>query len=795
MNNINNPYIIGRPIYKHEQQKFFGREKLFNFINDNLENDQKTILLFGQRRIGKSSVLSQISRFIPERKYFCVIFDLQDKGNLELLDVLNYLAKKIIESLDLSDHEIPLPLTSVTDFFDGFLPEIYQRLENRNIVLLLDEFDALNIHGNKFLELIRNQGRNIFCIPVLGRNIDDTNNFLAMFHDAPQQEIGLLDEDSARKLITKPAQYVLEYDPDAITAILELAAGHPYFTQVICFSIFMQARENNKWVVDRSDVQNIIAKAIETSHAGLAWLLNTLSIPEKVLFFAVAELQEPKFQSSNLTVMELLEQYDVLNMNRPEKAVKKLVKWGFLKEIENSSSSTYKVTIELVRLWFLNKYSLEELIYENENAHRNPYNVGKPVEPEYFIGRKEELQIVLDQIRNSSHWVFYGSRAMGKTSFLKYLAAPTTWQSANYLLLSNYFFVYHDCKTIYNFTFSNFWKDILDKLLDKLEGMPRTDFMRSKISQFLTESDLNKNHVKQILQQIKDQGKFLVLLLDNYDRIFDQNQNHDNQEILKFIKHLEYLKELGNPLSIIMAASKNLSEIASIDIRDYLLYPSQSLKTFRNIEIYDLWNRMPDSLRNQENLRENVQKITGGYPALIQLLCFSLYNHHSINGKEAVTSTHELLKSDFNNRAEQTLQSIWESLNDRQKILLTLIALYHVGGKIDRINYNISDIKNILTNSKHKSNLEELKKNGIILLDHVESENNIYYFAASVMQEWIIRKIANSNLEEVVNREKVFFNMTREQLRNLTNGIQFISENFENVKNFAGGISTILNLL
>ncbi|MFM6529458.1 MAG: ATP-binding protein, partial [Dolichospermum sp.] len=655
MNNIKNPYIIGRPIY--ETENFFGRETLFNFINDNLENDQKTILLFGQRRIGKSSVLSQISRFIPEDRYFCVIFDLQDKDNLNLLDVLNYLAEKIIESPLVSDHEIPLPLTSITDFFDRFLPKIYgsPRVGNRNLVLLLDEFDAFP-QGNEFLELIRNQGNKIFCIPVLGRNIDDTNNLLANFHDAPKQEIGLLDFEESANLITTPSQGVLTYTSDAITAIWELAAGHPYFTQIICFSVFTQARKNNIWVVDRSEVQNIIAKAIETSEAGLAWVLNALSIREKVLFLAVAKWQESEFESSDLTVM-VLEQYGVLRTNRPERAVRKLVEWRFLEEIRNSNSSTYKVTIELVRLWLLNKYSLEELIYENENAHRNPYNVGKPVEPEYFIGRKEELQIVLDQIRNSSHWVFYGSRAMGKTSFLKYLAAPTTWQSASYLLLSNYFFVYHDCNTIDNFTFSNFWKEILDKL----KGMEKTDFMRSKISQFLTESDLNKNDVRQILQQIKDQGKFLVLLLDNYDRIFDQN--HDNQEILKFIKNLEYLKELGNPLSIIMAASKNLSEIASIDVRDYLLYPSQSLKKFGDLEIVQLWDRMPDLLKNREDLRRTAQEITGGYPALIQMLCFSLYNHHSINGEETVTSTPELLKSDFNNRAEQTLQSIWESLN------------------------------------------------------------------------------------------------------------------------------------
>ncbi|MFM6203101.1 MAG: hypothetical protein ACKPE1_28850, partial [Dolichospermum sp.] len=119
-----------------------------------------------------------------------------------------------------------------------------------------------------------------------------------------------------------------------------------------------------------------------------------------------------------------------------------------------------------------------------------------------------------------------------------------------------------------------------------------------------------------------------------------------------------------------------MSEIASIDVRDYLLYPSQSLKKFGDLEIVQLWDRMPDLLKNREDLRRTAQEITGGYPALIQMLCFSLYNHHSINGEETVTSTPELLKSDFNNRAEQTLQSIWESLNDRQKILLTLIALY-----------------------------------------------------------------------------------------------------------------------
>ncbi|MFM6349759.1 MAG: hypothetical protein ACKPFK_32175, partial [Dolichospermum sp.] len=112
----------------------------------------------------------------------------------------------------------------------------------------------------------------------------------------------------------------------------------------------------------------------------------------------------------------------------------------------------------------------------------------------------------------------------------------------------------------------------------------------------------------------------------------------------------------------------------------------------------------------------------------------------------------------------------------------------------------VSDIGDILTDLKYKSNLENLKTRGIILLDNVESKKNtkqkkeLHYFAASVMQEWIIREIAKGNLAEVVEREQIFFGMTRGQLSNLTNGINFVRENIEIVRNVAGGFSTILNL-
>ena len=94
----NNPYVIGTPIA--DRQLFFGREVLLQFIDDNLRQGTKMILLYGQRRIGKSSVLAQIPAFIDFDRFCCVSFDLQNQGNRPLGQVLHSLATAIVEQLE-----------------------------------------------------------------------------------------------------------------------------------------------------------------------------------------------------------------------------------------------------------------------------------------------------------------------------------------------------------------------------------------------------------------------------------------------------------------------------------------------------------------------------------------------------------------------------------------------------------------------------------------------------------------------------------------------------------------------
>ena len=70
-----NPYVVGRPV---DQQLLFGRETLFSSIKDDLEHNRNIILLHGQRRIGKSSVIRNIpSQLSDLNEFVFVTFNLE----------------------------------------------------------------------------------------------------------------------------------------------------------------------------------------------------------------------------------------------------------------------------------------------------------------------------------------------------------------------------------------------------------------------------------------------------------------------------------------------------------------------------------------------------------------------------------------------------------------------------------------------------------------------------------------------------------------------------------------------
>ena len=94
--------------------------------------------------------------------------------------------------------------------------------------------------------------------------------------------------------MTEPVGRFMQYNDGAIKEIIRLSAGHPYFTQAICYALFAQALEKEKSEILQSDVGKVIDNAIELSEAGLDWFREGLLIPERVVFSAVAAQENAK---------------------------------------------------------------------------------------------------------------------------------------------------------------------------------------------------------------------------------------------------------------------------------------------------------------------------------------------------------------------------------------------------------------------------------------------------------------------------------------------------------------------
>ncbi|GAP96041.1 ATP-binding protein [Leptolyngbya sp. NIES-2104] len=396
-----NPYIIGRPIT--EPDRFFGRDRLFEFITDNLLQGSQVILLHGQRRIGKSSVLAQIPRSIDLKNFAFVPLSLEGDSRKSLGEVLYELARDTLQQFDWLKERIKLP--SIADFqrdprlfLRKLIPDLCRELAVENIVLLLDEFDSLHNqevddaadHLFRYLQAGVYESPNLYLIPVVGRQLDDLPVMLSLFREAPNQEVGLLDRRSAEQLITVPAKGLLEYDLDAIDAILELSAGHPYFTQVICFALFTHARTEDRWRVTRSDVRANVERAIELGEGGLGWFWEGIPLPERVVFSAAAEVPRARqmeypdiatLEFSEIEPLELLRECGVELTEPIRQGLNNLLDWRFLRatgirsgvrpgERRDSippSVSTYRVSIELVRRWLVQRHPIRRELRELED--------------------------------------------------------------------------------------------------------------------------------------------------------------------------------------------------------------------------------------------------------------------------------------------------------------------------------------------------------------------------------------------------------------------------------------------
>jgi basic membrane protein A len=293
-----NPYIAGSPVT--DAKMFFGREDIFDWIQHSLAGQfaDHILVIHGQRRVGKTSVLKQLPHRLPGR-YIPVFFDLQGRTRTTLDRFLWWLAREIVRVLK-QDRELIIPLPEQGAFSNDleyleshFLPELRRLLPDHTLLLTFDEFDTLEEEearetlGQPLTETLRRlmgrEGLNfIFSIGSSGRKLENMQaSYTEFFKAALYKKVSFLGQQEAYNLITGPVEGVLEYRTEAVQAIYEITSGHPYFTQLVCHELFALCQRTAQRTVSAADVSGVLDEVVERGTVNLKFVWDEASELER----------------------------------------------------------------------------------------------------------------------------------------------------------------------------------------------------------------------------------------------------------------------------------------------------------------------------------------------------------------------------------------------------------------------------------------------------------------------------------------------------------------------------------
>jgi tetratricopeptide (TPR) repeat protein len=353
-----NPYVAGNPV--GGGPAFVGRNTLLRYVARILENpEHQAVVLYGQRRIGKTSILQQLSASLAKQGAFQpVYFDLQDKAKRPLREVVVSLAHSIAEALGLP---APVPDGDPEAWFRSeWLPSILGEPSNSaSLVILFDEFDVLaDVRAEHaamaffpyLRDLLREARGRVRCIFVIGRNIDDLASIAkALFKGLPAERVGLLDRRDADALIRmSEANGSLSWENEAVEEAWALTSGHPFLLQNLCWQVWEHVHESApaRPRATASDIEACVPRTLDTARNALGWLWDGLSPAGRVVASALAGAGNRAISQEDLE--NLLHESGVrVVMRELRDAPQLLEEWDLIEPIDGG----YRFRVELLRRW------------------------------------------------------------------------------------------------------------------------------------------------------------------------------------------------------------------------------------------------------------------------------------------------------------------------------------------------------------------------------------------------------------------------------------------------------------
>lgn len=340
---IPNPFVVGNPIKDQEQNVFMGRRDVTRQIEENILGaaHAPTLVLYGERRMGKSSILYQLPRLLGPN-LLPVLMDMQNPAAGEgPASLLRYMSKVIANAVNqrLAHTEVSKAARSVSSgpllraltvdqlgndrfaVFDDWMDSVEASLpDGLRILVCLDEYERLRAAlqegwGENLLDAFRHwmQHRHrLIWIFTGARTFEElgpawTDRFIA----AKRIKVSYLSNDDVNALLTRPTDdFGVVYQDGVLDELFRQTHGQPFLTQAVASELVSVLNGSRRRCASLADVETAVERTLSSAGEYFANVWTSLSKPCKTVVQQVAQGRSTNDDSMDVA---WLREHDVLS--------------------------------------------------------------------------------------------------------------------------------------------------------------------------------------------------------------------------------------------------------------------------------------------------------------------------------------------------------------------------------------------------------------------------------------------------------------------------------------------------
>lgn len=271
-----NSFTPAQPVV--DARMFAGRSKLLESMIAAVEDKRSHVIIFGERGIGKTSLLRVLTMAAREARYIVVYFSCGATSDF------SETFRTVAAEIPLLYHSNISPMSSQSDVgssLEDLLPEgrltprqfseIATKLVGTRVLVVLDEFDraASPEFRRDIAELIKTLSDTsarvqLVIAGVAGDLVDLMEHIPSIRRSIEALRVPAMSDEEVRALIDNGTRVSgVSFAPEAIDLVVSAARGSPYITSLVCHIAGLSALGDRRQLVETSDVEKGLEEAIE----------------------------------------------------------------------------------------------------------------------------------------------------------------------------------------------------------------------------------------------------------------------------------------------------------------------------------------------------------------------------------------------------------------------------------------------------------------------------------------------------------------------------------------------------